>query len=84
MQVAMYLLAAIGGAWLLHKAHHRVLLSLAKHRSLGGHARLAQRFAKLVPFYEFRGDGFFAADDAPADTPAEETVAVEAAEGHEG
>jgi glutamate-1-semialdehyde 2,1-aminomutase len=43
----------------------RYRLSLAKHRSLGGHARWSQRLARLVPFYEFGEEEFFDADEAP-------------------
>ena len=44
---------------------HRLQLSRAKHRSLHGHARLSKRLARLVPFYEFGPERFFAADGAP-------------------
>ncbi|MEZ5964435.1 MAG: aminotransferase class III-fold pyridoxal phosphate-dependent enzyme [Planctomycetota bacterium] len=47
------------------KVHDRWLLSKAKHRSLRGHPRMARRLAPFVPMYEFSGDDFFAADDAP-------------------
>ena len=43
-------IAAIG-AWLALR--NRIALSRAKHRSLSGHARLSQRLAKLLPFYEY-------------------------------
>src|SRR5215470_118453 len=45
----------------------RWLLSRAKHRSLAGHPRIAKALAKLVPFYEYTGDQFFASDGAPLD-----------------
>jgi glutamate-1-semialdehyde 2,1-aminomutase len=45
----------------------RVRLSRAKHRSLAGHARWAQRFAHAVPYYEFGPGEFFGTDGAPAD-----------------
>jgi glutamate-1-semialdehyde 2,1-aminomutase len=45
----------------------RWLLSRAKHRSLAGHPRIAKALAKLVPFYEYTGDQFFASDGAPVD-----------------
>jgi glutamate-1-semialdehyde 2,1-aminomutase len=38
---------------------------------LHGHARLSQRFAKLVPFYEHGEERFFSSDDAPADVAAQ-------------
>ena len=43
-------IAAIG-AWLALR--NRIALSRAKHPSLSGHARLSQRLAKLLPFYEY-------------------------------
>src|SRR6202521_704128 len=50
---------------LLHKARLRLALSRAKHRSIAGHSRIARRIAELIPHYEFDGEGFFRADDAP-------------------
>ncbi|MEZ5500716.1 MAG: aminotransferase class III-fold pyridoxal phosphate-dependent enzyme [Steroidobacteraceae bacterium] len=44
----------------------RIALSRAKHPSLAGHARIARRFARLVPFYDYDADSFFAVDGAPA------------------
>ena len=44
---------------------HRIQLSRAKHRSLHGHARMSKRLARLVPFYDYGPDRFFAADGAP-------------------
>lgn len=43
----------------------RLLLSKAKHPSLHGHARMAQRFARLVPLYEYDDQQYFRVDDAP-------------------
>jgi glutamate-1-semialdehyde 2,1-aminomutase len=43
----------------------RLRLSLAKHRSLRGHALWSQRLARLVPFYSFGPDEFFGTDGAP-------------------
>ena len=51
-------------------AWSRLQLSLAKHPSLGGHARMARRFAALVPFYEFDSTEFFRADGAPGEVAA--------------
>src|SRR5262245_35303724 len=44
----------------------RLRLSRAKHRSIQGHARLAKRLARLVPYYEFEEARFFDSDGAPA------------------
>jgi glutamate-1-semialdehyde 2,1-aminomutase len=43
----------------------RLQLSLAKHRSLAGHSRMARRFASWVPFYEYGESRFFGVDSAP-------------------
>jgi glutamate-1-semialdehyde 2,1-aminomutase len=61
----LYVPAAIVLAIALRKLQVRLQLSAAKHPSLSGHARMARRFAALVPFYEYGEDRFFRADDAP-------------------
>jgi glutamate-1-semialdehyde 2,1-aminomutase len=43
----------------------RLQLSLAKHRSLAGHSRMARRCASWVPFYEYDDSSFFSVDSAP-------------------
>ena len=55
--------AALAAPW----ARARLALSCAKHPSLAGHARMARRVARLLPYYEHTGDRFFAVDGAPAD-----------------
>lgn len=45
----------------------RLLLSRAKHPSLGGHPRTALRLARLVPALAYGEAEFFASDDAPED-----------------
>jgi glutamate-1-semialdehyde 2,1-aminomutase len=60
---------AIGGATAAMSApalRSRLELSLAKHRSLAGHPRIARRVAALVPFYQYDEERFFDADGAPA------------------
>ena len=49
----LYVLAGLTLAAGLRKLQVRLQLSRAKHRSLTGHARMARRFASLVPFYEY-------------------------------
>src|SRR5262249_61736573 len=49
----------------LVKLKGRLVLSKSKHRSLTGHARMARRFAALVPFYEDDEHLFFRADAPP-------------------
>ena len=66
----LYLLAALVLSIVLRKLQLRLQLSLAKHRSLTGHARMSRRLASLVPFYEYGEDHFFRVDDAPAEVAA--------------
>ena len=62
-----YGLGALSLGMAAAKAKRRLELSRAKHRSLAGHAKMSRRIARLVPYYEFHGDTYFASDDAPAD-----------------
>jgi len=55
----------------------RLELTLAKHRSLAGHPRLARRLALLVPFYEYDESAFYAADSAPADVVGQRRAGFE-------
>jgi glutamate-1-semialdehyde 2,1-aminomutase len=65
-----YLLAALALIIVLRKLQLRLQLSMAKHRSLTGHARMSRRLASLVPFYEYGEDHFFRVDEAPAQVAA--------------
>jgi glutamate-1-semialdehyde 2,1-aminomutase len=68
--IIVYLFAALVLLVALRKLQLRLQLSLAKHRSLTGHARWSRRLAKLVPFYEYGEDRIFSADGAPQDVAA--------------
>ena len=60
--------AIVGGTGLVAlsiRLRARLALSLAKHRSLTGHPRMARRIAALMPSYDYDEHGFFRADDAP-------------------
>ena len=74
-QMFMTVLYATGGAvalvYLFLRLKTRLELSLAKHRSLTGHSRMARRVASLIPFYDYDEDRFFRSDDAPADVAAQ-------------
>jgi glutamate-1-semialdehyde 2,1-aminomutase len=63
--LALYALGAGALTISLVRLKGRLALSKSKHRSLTGHARMAQRLAALVPFYEYDERRFFGADDAP-------------------
>jgi glutamate-1-semialdehyde 2,1-aminomutase len=62
-----YVVGAIALVVLLRKLYVRLQLSVAKHRSLAGHSRMARRFASWVPFYEYGEADFFGVDSAPPD-----------------
>jgi len=66
-----YLTGAAALLWLLNKLRVRLQLSRAKHRSLTGHSKMARRFARLVPFYEYDEARFFDADAAPPHVAAQ-------------
>ena len=60
--------AALLATWVLTKAAKRRLeLSIAKHPSLTGHARMAQRVVAQLPGYAYDAHRFFNADKAPAE-----------------
>src|ERR1700680_43332 len=63
-------LGAIALAIVLPALKRRLELSLAKHRSLTGHVRMARRIAGLIPFYEYDEARFFCCDDAPDEIAA--------------
>jgi glutamate-1-semialdehyde 2,1-aminomutase len=58
--------AVASAAAVFPKLQARVALSRAKHRSLTGHSKMSRMVARLIPFYEFDINDFFAADRAPA------------------
>jgi glutamate-1-semialdehyde 2,1-aminomutase len=62
-----YVIGGVALAALLRKLYVRLQLSVAKHRSLAGHARMSRRFASWVPFYEYGEADFFGIDSAPAE-----------------
>ena len=66
-EVAILAACAAGAGAALAKAKPRLELSLAKHRSLAGHAKLARRVASLIPGYELGEERFFRSDGAPAE-----------------
>lgn len=63
----LYGLAGFAAAYLGYRLVLRLQLSKAKHPSLRGHARMARRMAKALPFYEYGERRFFSADDAPTE-----------------
>jgi glutamate-1-semialdehyde 2,1-aminomutase len=68
--LAVSALGAIAAALALPALKTRLELSLAKHRSLTGHVRMARRIAALIPFYEYDEAHFFRCDDPPEEIAA--------------
>jgi len=60
-------LGAAAAAFFLPALRMRLDLSRAKHPSLTGHARIARRIARLVPYYAYDEQRFFCSDGAPVD-----------------
>jgi len=70
---ATLVLAAAGAIALgvaLWAAKARLALSLAKHPSLTGHARMARRFAALVPYYAYDDAHVLVCDGPPEEVAA--------------
>jgi glutamate-1-semialdehyde 2,1-aminomutase len=68
------ILGYLGAALILlivgRQVQQRLALSLAKHRSLAGHSRIARLVARLIPHYDYDETTFFRADDAPPEIEA--------------
>src|SRR5262249_47955093 len=65
-----YIAGALVTLLALRSLRLRLLLSRAKHPSLGGHSRLARLFARFVRYSEYGETRFLTADDAPAEVAA--------------
>ena len=63
--LAFYSIGAAAVATSVAALRKRIELSQAKHASLAGHARIARRIARLVPFYAYDVERFFCSDGAP-------------------
>jgi len=68
--LAFYGIGAAAVATSVAALRKRLELSKAKHPSLSGHARIARRLARFVPFYEYDAERFFCSDGAPHDIAA--------------
>jgi glutamate-1-semialdehyde 2,1-aminomutase len=75
---------AIAGvaAWALRCAVRRLQLSLAKHPTLAGHAKMSKFAARLVPYYAIPERRLFDVDGAPRDVAARRRSAFEALAAH--
>ncbi len=75
--LAFYGIGAAAVATSVAALRKRLELSQAKHASLSGHARIARRLARLVPFYEYDAERFFCSDGAPHDIAARRRAGFE-------
>jgi glutamate-1-semialdehyde 2,1-aminomutase len=75
--VILWVLGVLAAAMVLWRLELRLELSLAKHRSLTGHARISRWFSRLVPFYEYDETEFFRVDGAPVEVEARRRSAFE-------
>src|SRR5690242_15620788 len=66
----LYLLIAAACGYFAYRLWVRLQLSFAKHPSLRGHSRMAQRLARWVPFYAYDEHDFYRSDDAPDEIAA--------------
>jgi glutamate-1-semialdehyde 2,1-aminomutase len=73
--VAAACLAALAVA--VPAAKRRLELSIAKHPSLTGHARMAKRVAALLPGYAYDAEKFFNSDNAPAEAVSRRRAALQ-------
>ena len=72
-----YIWCALLLALAYRPVRRRLELSLAKHRSLAGHSRLARRLAALLPYYDYDEQEFFQSDGAPAEVVATRRAAFQ-------
>jgi len=72
-----YLASGAGALWGLAKAQQRLDLSLAKHRSLTGHPRMARRLAAWLPRYAYTLDQALAIDGAGPEVVAQRQAGLD-------
>ncbi len=63
------------GALLFPRLYRRLQLSRAKHPSLGGHARMALRVSRWLPYYKYSEGEVFHVDGAPPEVAAHRQAA---------
>src|SRR5215472_11858902 len=76
--LAFYGIGAAAVATSVAALRKRLGLSQAKHPSLFGHARIARRLARFVPFYDYGPERFFCSDGAPPEIAARRRTGFEA------
>jgi glutamate-1-semialdehyde 2,1-aminomutase len=67
---AVLTVAGVAALWLTRRAVVRLRLSVAKHPSLQGHAKIARRVSRWIRAYDLDDERFFDCDGAPADVAA--------------
>ena len=77
MEIARYLVVIVLGLLLLRIVYTRLLLSRAKHPSLGGHAKMSRRLARLTRFFDYGAERYFSSDLAPPDVTARRKAGME-------
>ena len=75
--LAFYEVGAAAVAASVATLRKRLELSQAEHPSLAGHAPIARRLARFVPFYEYSPERFFCSDGAPRDIAERRRAAFE-------
>ncbi len=75
--VGWFALAVTALAFVAPSLERRLGLSIAKHRSLAGHTRIAKRVAEQLPYWEYVGERFFDSDDASADVAARRRAGID-------
>ncbi len=65
LDTTQFIVGSSALAILVRKVVSRLQLSRAKHPSLAGHARIAKRIARQIPFYEYDEGNYFCIDGAP-------------------
>lgn len=65
---------------LLRKLQVWLRLSRAKHSSLRGHSKMARRLVRLLPYYQYDEQAFFASDGAPAEVQQQRSAGLSSLE----
>ena len=68
--IALYAGLAAAVIYVVWVVKRRLELSRAKHPSLAGHARIARRVARQIPYFSYDESRFFNSDDAPPEIAA--------------
>lgn len=67
LTIGVYCLLALLGAVVARRLVSRIELWPAKHGSLSGHSRWSPRIVRLLSYFEYVSDRYFAGDGAPSE-----------------